>query len=1106
MGQEEYQELSSFLRRFSRRFKLIQGIEGLCLTAICALLLFALGPGIQLIKNFFPYAPLAYSLLTATVLLVLVAWTLIRFLRRFSQERAARYIEDKQPKLRNNLINSLQLYPQVAAAKDSPGFSTSMVLALLRTTRRQLSGLQVGELLDTRGVKANMRFFGLLFVPVLVMVLFNPSWVGETFSLLTRPLDHLPPSKTSIEVTPKNLRVARGSLITIRAATTGAIPKTLDLVVWTGTNARGELIGEEKLAMENLGEGKFTATIGRLERTLRYRATTGSFSSPVYTAEAIDPPEIGNLQFNLYPPAYTGLGPVFVPGGNIEGLKGSTLRLSALTTKEVVKAELVSDNDKRVPLKVEGRKLQGNLVLFQSQQYRIVVEDAYGFRNSPIVYELKVKPDGFPTIDLLAPTEDLEVNGDEILSLDYSARDDFGIGTINLVAKVGEREDKIRLQKDEARRLIMREQFKWDLGKLALREGEEAVFHLEVLDNDTISGPKLGTSRPLRLRLKNLRGEHRQVAEMVRDLNARMVDLLGDHLESPLPGEKETPHAKELDKKFEQNLTEALKRTEEVMRRTEKDRLSDFATWSDLEALKRNLQFTRDELVKKQEQAASVEEKMKARDEISAELERMSLLSEEIGKRLKAQELASTAQDLARSQERLMESLEKLQSGDNSLDSIMKQISELGKLLASLQQAMSQFAQQMPDDFMNMDAMRNLGFSEMFSALEEIRKKLMQGDIEGARQLARELFNQMAAMVAALQSGQRSAMASSMGRMQGEMGRSASELQLILREQQDILVGTEDVNKSALSERDSALKEKLDRFLEKAKAELGQLTELFPDREGGEMSDTGAPNAQLDDATMNQLLKNLIAKLLDKDFPGYAQGDKLAREELGKQRSPAQGPRAARADASLKNLKAELDALMAEPAQALKDTDKRELRDLSRRQGILGDRTRELHEKLESLFQLFPSLDPKIVKNIGEAGNSMGKAKERLGQLDAPGAVPPERNALERLSQSQQQMQSAMQQLAQRGQLGNMPVTRLFRYGRFLPSGMLVPLPGMPQFPDFNVEGGFTGLDTEKFRLPGKEDYKAPRSFREEILDSLKQGVPPQLKDQIERYFKNLSE
>jgi hypothetical protein len=148
-------------------------------------------------------------------------------------------------------------------------------------------------------------------------------------------------------------------------------------------------------------------------------------------------------------------------------------------------------------------------VLFQSQSYRILVEDQHGFRNTPISYELRVKPDGFPTVDLLRPTEDLEINGDEILNLEYSARDDFGISEVNLITRVGDREDKIRLQKDDIKRLILREQYKWDLGKLALRDGEEALFFLQVFDNDTISGPKIGTSRSLRLKLKNLKGEHR---------------------------------------------------------------------------------------------------------------------------------------------------------------------------------------------------------------------------------------------------------------------------------------------------------------------------------------------------------------------------------------------------------------------------------------------------------------------------------------------------------------------------------------------------------------------------------------------------------------------
>jgi hypothetical protein len=454
MGQEEYQELSSFLKRFIRRFKLLQGIEGICLTAICALLLFALGPGIEQIKGYFPYAPLVYSVLTGAVLLVLVGWTLVRLCRRFSQERAALYIEQKQPRLRNNLINSLQLYPQVATDKEAPGFSTSMVLALLQATRKQLAGLHLDQLVDTRRIRASLRLLGALSLPVLAMVLFNPSWVGGTLSLLTRPLDHLPPSKTAIEVHPRNLRVIRGSPVTIQASTAGAIPKFLELIVWSRINERGEP-AEEKFVMESLGDGKFTATLNRLERTLRYRAATGAFSSPTYSAEAIDPPEVGNVKITVYPPAYTGLGSVSLPGGNVEGLKGSTLKMEALSTKEIVKAEIVMGDDKQVPLKIDGRKLQGNLVLFQSQQYRIVVQDVYGFRNSPIAYELKVKPDGFPTIDLLKPTEDLEVNGDEVLPLEYSARDDFGIGEINLVVKIGDREDKIRIQRNDARQLVL---------------------------------------------------------------------------------------------------------------------------------------------------------------------------------------------------------------------------------------------------------------------------------------------------------------------------------------------------------------------------------------------------------------------------------------------------------------------------------------------------------------------------------------------------------------------------------------------------------------------------------------------------------------------------
>ena len=1102
MGQEEYSELASFLQRFIGRFKALKGLEGLCLIGICLLLLFSLGLAVREIKAIFPYAPALYSLIAGLLLIIILGWTIFQWRRRVSQEWAALVIEKQCPHLRNNLINSLQLYPQISGEKPSGEISVSMVLALLRATRRQLHALRVEELINSQPLLAKGKLLGILFLPVCAVVLFNPSSVGETFSLLAHPLRDLPPSQTIIDVAPKGIRVARGSTVTIKATASGAIPKSMELNLSSGENGL-----QEKLPMEALGAGKFTATLQKVKQSLQYSAVAGLFSSASYALEAIDPPEVGNLRITLYPPHYTGLPAQTSDGGNVEGLRGSTMRLEAATSKEIIKAKILLDDGKEVPLKIDGRKLQGNLVLFQSLRYHMLVEDPLGFRNNPIAYEIRVRPDGFPTVEILAPGEDLEVNGDETLPVEFSARDDFGIQEAALAIRVGDRQEKLPIKLDGVKRLISRERFNWDVGKLGLREGDEAVYHIEVLDNDTISGPKTGVSRALKLRLKNLKGEHKQVAEMIRDLAGRMVDLLADHLERPPTGEKDLAAREGTDDEgFERKLDEMLRSVEEAMQRSEKDRLADFATWSDLDALKRNLRFTKEELLKKQEQATSAEEREGLHDQISTELERMSMLSEEIGKRLKAGEVANAAKDLMRSQERLLDSLEKLRSGDKNLDAVLKEISQLANLLSSLQQALTQFASSLPDDFINQEAMRGLGFNEMLSALEEIRKKLQQGDIEGAMQLARELFNQMASMVAALQNAQQSAMSSSMGRMQGEMTRSASELQQILREQQEILVETEGVQKRGLSERDDLLKDKLDQFQSLAHQELSRLAELFPDeeREGG--GGQGPRQDALDDATLNNLVKEMISRLLKKDFPGVSEILEMAQDELAKKRAPQQESKAKRAEAGLRGLKDNMESLFQVPMAALKDEEKTGLRDLSQRQGTLKERTQELHEKLDSLFQLFPSLDPQITKNIQEAGGAMGKAQGRLGDLDAKGAVPPEREAMDRLSQSQQQMQNSMSQLAQRGQLGGVPVTRLFRMGRFLPWGSLTPMPGTPQFPQFDVEGGMTGLDTEKFRLPGKEDYRVPRSFREEILDSLKQGVPPQHKEQIESYFKNLSE
>ena len=545
-----------------------------------------------------------------------------------------------------------------------------------------------------------------------------------------------------------------------------------------------------------------------------------------------------------------------------------------------------------------------------------------------------------------------------------------------------------------------------------------------------------------------------------------------------------------------------MQRVDDAMQRTRVDRISDFATWSDLETLKRNLEHARNDLVERMRQAASPAEQEQAHDAMATELERLSMLSEDLSRRLAGQDMAANARDMVKDQERFLDSLDKLRSGNKELDEVLKELSKLSRQLQELQASLMQFARQAPNEFINPANMRNMPFADMRSMMDQIRQKLREGDIQGAMQLARELFNQMAQMAASLRSGQQQAQGSMMSRMQGAMNRSSSELQQILQEQQEILLGTESTHKEATGEIEARREEAVLNLAASAQADLAVLAHLLaaPDLE----SDRGRPAAERErDAAIRGLLSGLREMFENRDFDAFAKQFGPVTEELAGM-GPLDEARQA-ALAMLAALAREYQAIASLPDPELTPPQKGAVRGLATREDVLKKRTTDLVERLRYLFQLFPSLDPKIVNNIAEAGQFMGEATHELGSLRPGQAIPPEQQAINRLSESSQQMQQAMQRMAQRGQFGRVPLVQVFRRGRFLPTGQFLPPTGTPQFPDHDIDENLTGLDTEKFKLPGKDDYK-PEKFRKEILESLKQGVPDRYKEQIERYFRELSQ
>jgi hypothetical protein len=179
---------------------------------------------------------------------------------------------------------------------------------------------------------------------------------------------------------------------------------------------------------------------------------------------------------------------------------------------------------------------------------------------------------------------------------------------------------------------------------------------------------------------------------------------------------------------------------------------------------------------------------------------------------------------------------------------------------------------------------------------------------------------------------------------------------------------------------------------------------------------------------------------------------------------------------------------------------------LSSRQENLKERTERLKERLEMLAQLFPGMDTEILNDMKEAAGSMGRASGRLKGEDAPGAIPPEQEALTRLSKSQQAMQQMAQQMAMQMQAARWGYPYAYdpRAGWYY--GPWAPMPTLPQ-PEFRRprEKGYTGIDREEFEPPSKDAYQVPKIFREKVMESLKEPVPSQYRKDVEQYFRGLT-
>ena len=242
---------------------------------------------------------------------------------------------------------------------------------------------------------------------------------------------------------------------------------------------------------------------------------------------------LGDLSLTYHYPAYTGLSPLEVPNSNGEAHAppGTRVVVRAKTAERFDSARIQVDEDPaRGGTVTEGRLLEGGFVVGRDDGvYRFLLQQGAESSQSP-AFPILVEPDNAPVVDVVAPSDRMEVALDEVIPVTWSARDDFGL--LSFEVELG----RSRKPLGEGRGL---RQASGELGKtpedLGLSPGAEVSLTIVAWDNDEASGSKEGRSRTLRIKVLGEAEERLRQQQFRRELRDALVDVLAGFITDPVP-------------------------------------------------------------------------------------------------------------------------------------------------------------------------------------------------------------------------------------------------------------------------------------------------------------------------------------------------------------------------------------------------------------------------------------------------------------------------------------------------------------------------------------------------------------------------------------------
>jgi hypothetical protein len=791
-------------------------------------------------------------------------------------------------------------------------------------------------------------------------------------------------------------------------------------------------------------------------------------------------PLVGDVRVTYEYPAYTGLPRQVIEGstGELRAVRGTRVELEMRPLRRARRARLLlgeSGQAGTLEAALDHGKLRAVLALADSGAYRVWLEP---FLGRPLreehAHRIVVEDDEPPEVDVSGPADHLELAAPRPVEVAYHARDDFGLAEIALVYRIhGGPEQRILLKNAQGARELRATTMFEPLSALLI-PGAQVAYHIEARDHDEISGGKTGVSRTLTLVIANPRGALEEHLAREHALLEGLLASLGDRLEL----ERGDPAATARLARLREVHDAERARAAELSRLVEQQRRGGPAP--KLQAAPLAAAATRLGRVLREEQellsgaagkspagaAALLARLAAAMPRHTAELEGAVLaLDDRIG-RQRLGELAAIGKDLVAAQERLQDLLARYRAtGDEQLRrQIEREVRELRSRIAELAQKIAEVKgrNEVATEWSNLpDARQAMALAERLDAL------LAKGDARSLGDALAELGESLAALRDVLEQNAgdyANARFPEESRAQAELERKLSDLE---------------GDQRAVAEDSRALAEEVDGELlrqlaaqqgelwAKAKQKLDQIGRKLhggPPRELGEAAEMATQGAR---ESIRQLRRLLPAKEWNE---AQREGERLA-DGLGQLQHIVDRQRMLRRSASeavasfdqnvdeaadlARELAADLGRLVPRRGESGTALQRARGRELGQREYAVEEKTRALAREQGAREAATPAAAAleEIAGQVRQAGQDLQAGAAHEGASRA-------RDAAERLAQLRRSV-------GQRPSEGSRP-------------------------------------SREPVRIPDANAYQAPREWRHELLEAMREKAPERYREEVRHYYEEL--